>query len=127
MVAVPSFFSVSSIPYVLGVTAFLIFAAFVMNLLKNWRKPIDVVNSPMSITLRTEKTPAELNSAARTARNSRRLFWLGVLLVGYALLHVFNASLASALDAFFVELLTFVSEGLSQFFAYLAGALGSAA
>lgn len=104
---------------------FVVFVPFFMNLLSGWRKPLDAVNSPMTVTLHTEKTPAQLNSAARFARFKRNLFWVGFVAVSWALLHVVNYDLAISIDEVVFSVLGTLFGALSKGLAAVSDILTS--
>jgi lysylphosphatidylglycerol synthetase-like protein (DUF2156 family) len=68
------------------VVVVLLFLGFVNNLMQGWAKKRGAMNKPMSITLYTQKSPAELNQEANAARGSCALFWIAIVLVGWLIL-----------------------------------------
>lgn len=104
---------------------FLLVVPFFLNLLGGWRKPRDAVNSPMTITLHTEKTPAQLNSAARFATFKQRLFWIGTATVAWAIFHVINYDMAVSIDKVVFGMLGLLFDLFAQALASMSDILTS--
>ena len=83
------------------------------------------VNAPMTIALHTEKTPAQLNSAARFATFKRNLFWVGSLAIFWAIIHVVDNELAMTLDRVMFGAVSAVFGMLAQAFAAVSNVLGN--
>ena len=116
-------------PWIVLFGAFLVFflliVPFFVNLLGGWRKSRDAVNSPMTVTLHTEKTPAQLNSAARFDRFKRNLLWVGAFVFMWALLHIINPDLAVSVDEIVFGAIGAAFGLLSQAFAAVGDLFGS--
>ena len=88
------------VPYVALLIFFLSIVGF-WNQLGTWSKSEGAMESPMSITLKTEKTPAQVARAAREARRKRITYFLLLMVGGWLVLLLFDEPLAmSILDMF---------------------------
>lgn len=81
--------------------------------LKKWSKSEGAMNSPMSITFKTDKTPAEIAQAAQRARFERRVSISVILVVAWAVLYLFDSETATDL---FQSLVVFLSEIVNALF-----------
>lgn len=110
----------------LTVVAFLsviIGSAFVWNLTQRWRKTENAINKPMSITLTTAKSPAELLLEARIARTKRRFTYFVVLILVWVFLRFRYPDVASSLEMLLGGIVATVMRGLGELFLYLANML----
>ena len=93
--------------------------------LKKWSKSEGAMNSPLSITFKTDKTPAEIAHAARRARFERRVSLSVLVIVAWLVLYLFNAetamNLVQALAAFLSEIVNALFDLLMWVFGELNG------
>jgi hypothetical protein len=110
------------IPLITGSTVLtmLIFFAFVWNLTQKWRKSENALNKPLTITLRTEKTPAELIAEANAARIKRWFTYLVVMFVVWGFLKLRYPGLADIFESLVFGILTVLVHGLAELFSFLA-------
>ena len=88
----------------------------VKNLVSGWAKAIGAPVKPLSITLKTDKTPQEVIDAANAARNKRRLFWLAIAVGLWLAAWRWNPDVVEPLTMtfanFFISLFQIVGEAL---------------
>ncbi len=108
---------------IVAVLAVIIGFAFIWNLTEKWRKTESAVNKPMSITLTTAKSPAELLLEARIARTKRRFAYFVVFVLVWVFLRVRYPEAADSLETLVFGILAAVMRGLAQLFQYVANLL----
>lgn len=81
------------VPYA-ALAIFIVSVVSFWNTLGKWSKSEGAMESPMSITLKTEKTPAQVARAAREARRARRVYLMLLLVGGWIVLFLFDETLA---------------------------------
>lgn len=108
---------------VAAVLAVLIGSAFIWNLTQKWRNTENALNKPMSITLRTEKTPAELILDARVARTKRRFTYFVVFVAVWVFLRLRYPEVAYSLETMMMTVLETLFRGIAGLFDFLADLL----
>ena len=97
---------------------------FFLNVQQGWLKRENAVNSPMSITLKTDKTPADVYLDARNARLRRRVTYLGIGAVIWFVVRSRFPAETMSLEAALSGLISSVLRGLAGILTALANALG---
>ncbi len=110
------FMDPSPLAVVLFTLAVIGLAAGVRNLVKDWAKAMGAPAKPLSITLKTEKTPQEVMDAARAAKFKRRLFFVSILIgcwvVGYRLRPEVVEPITMSVLSFFADFLRILGEAI---------------
>ncbi len=83
---------------------------FALGINEGWLKDEEKMNSPMSITLKTGETPAEVHAKAQRAKRRRLLAYLGVLGAIYVVVYWRNPQLARELVDITIELAIRIAE-----------------
>lgn len=97
--------------------------SFLLNLEQGWRKKENAVNSPMSITLKTEKSPADLVFEARIARSKRWFMYLSIGVVVWIALRVRYPEAITSLEASLSSIISSILRSLSDLLVIFADAL----
>ena len=93
--------------------AYVVFA-YVASFFKKWRGAEDAMLAPISITLKTEKTPEQVWSAARAARIKRRWALVTIGAIIWLALHLWVPERTAPFENFAVEILVAILEGLLE-------------
>ena len=108
---------------VVAVLSVIIGFAFVWNLTEKWRRTEGAINKPMSITLTTAKSPAELLLEARIARTTRRFTYLVVSVLVWVFLRLRYPDVSESLETLVMSIVSIIVRGLAQLFQFLANTL----
>lgn len=103
-----------------AVLAVVIGFAFLWNVTQKWRQKENALNKPMTITLRTEKTPAELIAEANAARVKRWFTYGVVLILVWAFLKLQSPELAVLMEQLLFGVISALVRGLAALFSVLA-------
>lgn len=103
-----------------AVLALVIGAAFLWNVTQKWRQRENALNKPMTITLRTEKTPAELIAEANAARIKRWFTYAVVLILVWAFLKLRSPEVAVLMEQLLLGVISVLVRGLAALFSVLA-------
>jgi hypothetical protein len=87
---------------------------FVAGINSGWRKDEDKMNSPMSITLKTGESPADVLAKARRARTQRYIFLFSLFVAGWAIIYYFDRDFALRLVNLAVELIVRLAQVMVQ-------------
>lgn len=112
-------------PFLIGIVAvsILIGLGLVLNLEQGWRKNENAINSPMSITLKTEKTPADLLLEARLARGKRHLLYLLLAAALWLFFRIRFPEETTSFESAVMVLLSSILRGLAGVLTFFAEAL----
>jgi hypothetical protein len=112
-------------PLLIGIVAvsILIGLGFVLNLEQGWRRKESAINSPMSITLKTEKTPTDLLLEARFARGKRYLLYLSLAAALWLFFRIRFPEETVSFESAVIVLLSSILRGLAGILTFFADAL----
>ncbi len=107
----------------LFVLTLLISTVFYWQFGEDWRGKSGALNKPMTVTLKTEKTPADLIAAADTARNKLVIFSIFWGVLAWSLLWVVNPDLAVLLRDLLFNTVAAFARGLAALLGFVADSL----
>lgn len=115
----------AAVPYIaLAVLVWFFFFQFYKNLGK-WRKSGSDMVAPMSITLKTEKTPKQVQIEARAAARERFVRFMVVVIGGWLVLYLFNEELAILIADVFVSVVRELLAAMIQLLSLIVDQLPS--
>ncbi len=107
-----------------AIVAALVGIGFFLNVQQGWLKRENAVNSPMSITLKTEKTPADVYLDARNAWLKRHFAYFVLAVGAWLFFRVNFYEQTTSVEAALSDLISTVLRGLAGILTALANALG---